>query len=316
MTEEETNALYANPAIIFKHVRDNLKTDAVDIYSNVKDESVKLIPANEKIKIAPDKLLKRTKDLLGDKWVEKIKGLKRDKPILIVGGNDDPISLITSYIYLTHPVIASNQHAGGIDMFEVDKLTKGYTGRICFKEEIYTGLSKDFIENDLFFENKINHSLGGGGMLFLRGIDSKHKEIFEHITEKAKGSYYENGRGVLIISTDNLPSGLKDHFETIYLKTRILFDANTKTITVNDKNFPNIPDREYTLFKLLYDNQKRHVTKDEIAKILVTGGEYEDSQIFKLFTYLRNTFKGCPLKFDNIRKTKNQKGGYRLIIQD
>lgn len=212
-TPEKKNYKYKpSPEEIFHFIQNNLMTEAYDFYKVGK--FIKILPAPDRIEMPPGEILNRIKELLDDKRIKEIEGLDRDKPILIIGKDTNKVDLIVSYIHLTHPTV---QRKDKFDMFEVERLKRGYVGRIRFSSIDYTGRNELYIENDLFVTRKFKDSFGGV-MLFLRGISGECKGIFEHIASVMRDKKYDYGKKVVIISTDNLQQKPSDGFEVIELE--------------------------------------------------------------------------------------------------
>lgn len=212
-TPEKKNYKYKpSPEEIFHFIQNNLMTEAYDFYKVGK--FIKILPAPDRIEMPPGEILNRIKELLDDKRIKEIEGLDRDKPILIIGKDTNKVDLIVSYIHLTHPTV---QRKDKFDMFEVERLKRGYVGRIRFSSIDYTGRNELYIENDLFVTRKFKDSFGGV-MLFLRGISGECKGIFEHIASVMRDKKYDYGKKVVIISTDNLQQKPSEGFEVIKLE--------------------------------------------------------------------------------------------------
>jgi len=144
--------------------------------------------------------------ILGKQLIADIGQLDRAKPIIFSGGSDDDdVKLITAYIYFTHPVIKYDPDAK-IDAYEYDKWSKGYDGRIPFKEERY-------INREVLLSKQIQYCINGG-MLLLRG------DIEESVFSSLR-SIGSDGKGVLIISTTNLSDSFTSNdFQIIRLKSQ------------------------------------------------------------------------------------------------
>ncbi|MBM3435713.1 MAG: hypothetical protein FJY07_05795 [Bacteroidetes bacterium] len=246
-------------------------------------------------------IFEKLKKTFDEYTIKQIDSFKNSKCHLLIFGKPtklDQIDGIASYIY----------YKNKSKFFECIDCTGLSEGEV--REKLFPKGNEEKLEIKLFTTT-----------IYLKNLEN-YKNVLKRITGIIRDWEIKNKsdkHGTLIIGMNDitdLPEEFLEYFKIISLETRILFDTNTNKITVNVKNFPNIPDREYKLFKLLYDNQERYVTKREILEALVVGGEDDESQIFKLITSLRNTFKECPLLFDNIKKTKYKEGGYRLIIQD
>ena len=236
--------------------------------------------------------------------------LKFVRLFLIVGKDTNLVKTVAICIYSAYKWV----HNPTLIEIPVDTKKKIYTSTgMPFIEYSYVGWDYEDIKRHLFTSNErlINH-FKEGHMVFLRGLDDT--KILKCLVDTFKTEYW----GVLIISVPSLnivPQELLGKFKAIYLETIISTKDEMNQITVNNRTFSNLPDREYKLFKLLYQNKDRYVSKEEILKELNVGGEYDESQIFKLITTLRETFKECPIIFNNKKQSAYNKGGYQLIIK-
>ena len=56
------------------------------------------------------------------------------------------------------------------------------------------------------------------------------------------------------------------------------------------------------------------MSKREIMNHLETGGEWSESQVFKLINGIKTKFSESGIQFKTVKQTKNQTGGYQMII--
>lgn len=256
-------------------------------------------------------IFKDAKSALSNNILKQIKDLTFRKVILIMGDDARLVTASIVCIYLIHMRFYSH--------VKYSKQIEGGNGewtpsRVYYREQSYVGWEKAVIESHLFSSQipMIGH-FENGNVLSLRGINDEN--IMKRLIDTARECFYRNG--LLIINTDKadiISQGFLDKTEKIYLKLTISFKDTTKTITICEKEYPAIPDRKYKLFKLLYENKERLVSKREIMQHLVTGGTGEESQVFKLITSLRTTFSECRIEITKVSETKNQSGGYQMII--
>ena len=168
-------------------------------------------------------------------------------------------------------------------------------------------------------------------VIFLKGVESNRilERCASDIRELDREEYLSEHAALIISKKDKtgLPENVKGVFDVIYLdpenqdtlaSTSLLFNDATQTVTINNKKYPkskngNIPDKEYKLLKLLYENRERRTTKKEIEKTCVMGASGE-SQVFNTVSKLRSIIKGSGLKIHNKKETQNVGGGYQIII--
>lgn len=266
-----------------------------------KDETLKKLIINVLIKTNPSDI--------DTKISNKIKDLNIYRVIFIVGGNESIVGHVTiclSRIYTE--MYATSQYTFSLtdDSYTVK--------RPGFREQSYVGWSEADITDHLFSSQRTNPLIDyfkEGNMLFLRGI--KNNNIFERLMDSFD---FTRRCGLLLINVGNdvVSRDLLIKAETIYLETMISFDDKTNKIIINENEFNNRPIREYKLFRLLYENKRRLVSKREIMNHLETGGEWSESQVFKLKNGIKTVFSGSGIQFKTVKQTKNQTGGYQMII--
>jgi len=266
-----------------------------------KDETLKKLIINVLIKMNPFDI--------DTKILNKIKDLNIYRVIFIVGGNEnivDRVTICLSRIYTE--MYATPQYTFSL---EDDSYTVKRPG---LRRQSYVGWSEADITDHLFSSQKPNPLFDyfkDGNMLFLRGI--KNNNIFERLMDSFD---FTRRCGLLLINVDNdvVSQDLLIKAETIYLETTISFDNKTNKIIINENEFNNIPIREYKLFRLLYENKRRLVSKREIMNHLETGGEWSESQVFKLINIIKTKFSESGIQFKTVKQTKNQTGGYQMIF--
>lgn len=264
----------------------NLWLDATNNVFNMKEDTSAVIVFESLKKAINKNIIKQIEDLKNPK-----------RCVLIMGGDYDLVSGVVSYIYYFH-TYGSFHHirCSGLNEEKVESWIPRFEDGCWFFYNPNSPLIK-------FMKGKT---------LFLRDLNSEYQFILKSIAEWIR-DLPSNEHGMLIISmdnTDNLPKDFTEQFKIIYVELTISLDGNTKTITINNEKFQDMKDREYNLFKLLYENRDRIVPYKEIRDKLVTG-ESAEQQIFNLVTSLRNTFNRYPLEF------RCKKGvGYQLIIQN
>lgn len=254
---------------------------------------------------------KDAKSVLSNNILNQIKNLTFRKVILIMG---DDVHLVTASIvciYLIHMSFYSHvKYSRQIE----DGNGEWTPSRAYYREQSYVGWERAAIESHLFSSQipMIGH-FEHGNVLALRGINDEN--IMKRLIDTARECFYN--KGLLIINTDKaniISQGFLDETEKIYLKLTLSFKDTTKTITICEKEYPAIPARKYKLFKLLYENKERLVSKREIMNHLETGGEWSESQVFKLINEIKTMFSESGIQIKTVKETKNQTGGYQMII--
>ena len=126
---------------------------------------------------------------------------------------------------------------------------------------------------------------------------------------------------------EDLPDYFRGQFKEIDLEPKpaielsVVFDDTTQTVNINNKKYQKskksyIPDKEYKLLKLLYENRESRTTKREIQEALEMGASGEQ-QVFNIVTSLRDILKESGLKIDSEKETKNNvRGGYQIIFEN
>lgn len=234
--------------------------------------------------------------------INQIEELGNPKHCVVIednGSKKDLVHGIVSYIYCTH--------------------TYGE-----LSDDDWTGWNEDRPKTSVLYDPwegkqiKINKYLSGN-TLFLKNLEGNNTNTFKQLAAVINSD--ATGRqGMLIISTpstDNLPEEFLKLVDILYLKTGISFDQKTNTIIINDKEISNVNDREYKFFKLLYDNKEKYVSKKEIRKVLITGGENEEAQVYNCYSRLKKLFEEYPqIQFKTKAETKYKIGGYMLTIEE
>lgn len=275
----------------------------------------------------PKSLFSVVRGFLGEKLASQIENLKKPLRILVVGESFYKVQACVAYAYYFH--FRCSEGKENLYQWE-DRLSPAiqpyYACWWGIREIDCKRNSEEAIINELFQPPK---SVNKVFALFLSGLEFKYNRVFYSILKKltkkdtphrmtgciqqVETAFYTRMIAVHVEKTDCIPQEFLDETEKIYLTLTISFDDTTKTIIINQKKY-SIPDRKYNLFKLLYENKEKLVSKREIMEHLETGGTWDESQVFKLITNLRTTFSECGIQFPNIKQTKNQTGGYQMIF--
>ena len=192
-----------------------------------------------------------------------------------------------------------------------------YIRKIKYFEPIpCNGLNEDEIKKELYptgFQEKLEIKLFTT-TLFIRDLNNRN--ILENIMKsveawKIHDSKYEGKCGAIVISTDDLdslPEDFEKYFAVIYLKTKISFDDNTLTVSINGKEYTDLQDAEYKLFKLLYNKIGEIVTYKNMQTKEVLGSSASMQRIQNIKCSIENKFKG----YVNIQPKRGV--GYKMTV--
>lgn len=148
-----------------------------------------------------------------------------------------------------------------------------------------------------------------GDAVFLRNVS---EAVFKQISEVVRDHERRDWHSFLFVSAEKQTEVIPGQFKPIYLETHIFLKPKTNSIIVNGRAFETKDEKDYLIFKLMYDNQDRYVSKNEFIK-----REYakDENDLFKRKSALKELFRGCPFIIDVKKETMNKEGGYRLIIE-
>jgi len=91
-------------------------------------------------------------------------------------------------------------------------------------------------------------------------------------------------------------------------KTKISFDDNTLTVSINGKEYTDLQDAEYKLFKLLYNKIGEIVTYKNMQTKEVLGSSASMQRIQNIKCSIENKFKG----YVNIQPKRGV--GYKMTV--
>ena len=180
---------------------------------------------------------------------KEIEKLRRDKPILIIGGSKHLVKNVVEHIQDTHP---QAEGKGKIHLMFQD-----YTGwdEAKIKQDLFPPSFVEFCTDelrDLFPQRhyttseRLDHYLGGG-MLWLSGANNDNilNRLLNTIGKYKQG----NSPGVLVVvvdNSDNLSRELISQFEPIRLESEkqeetepvFIYNKQDKCLTFNGKKMP------------------------------------------------------------------------------
>ncbi|MHC4270513.1 MAG: winged helix-turn-helix domain-containing protein [Planctomycetota bacterium] len=273
--------------------------------------------------------------------VNKIDSFKQgNRGILLIGGDDDLLSGLVSYVWYMHPL----QHLLlGNEIIIQDKFVK--LGRKCLIEKIFHGYDDEKeIKTILFEEDGIMNKHKLATVLFFRDLDTTFSQIFKRISRSLKNFkfyrklemdrllhevYGEKKRllsrvyypSIVIINakkTEGLPKEFLKQFEVVSFDTIedvIEIDHDRKLIKYKNKTAELEP-KQIELFELLWKNKDKVVYRNDIIQELWPEESPYDRQIEKHISNLRDGLEKLGFKRDIIKTHKKSQlvneGGYEF----
>ncbi len=272
--------------------------------------------------------------------------------ILLIGSDDNLLEAVGAYIYclncITGGTSLSYHSFRGKSEDCLDRVLTlkdtfmnitAISQREFFKEGGYegwrtynvssTGYPK-VMEGDL-----LDHILQGRSV-FLADLKYPESKLLERSGKRIRGivTHWETcgikKRGLLVVSAkseEDLPEYFVRQFEIINLEPQRQASASARerngVVSFNDqKNVFNINNCEYLcsdskvylLFKMLYENQHRRLSKQELLKGLSMGNDAE-SQLFNKKTALAKLIKDSHFIIDVKKSYSGKECGYLLMYK-